>query len=191
MPVQVRAASTGSEPDRAALATLWLEYLTWANAALAAAHGVHLRRAEDAVAADLTHLDAYAPPQGALVLAEDDAGALLGCAALRASAPGVGELKRFYVRPVARRSGAGRAMLAALIAAAQRAGYRALRLDSARFMAPAHALYRAHGFVPVAPYAESEIPPAYHAHWVFMQLELPPADHPEECNPCPSPMPKR
>lgn len=189
--MRVRAAKPDNPNDRAALAALWLEYLAWANDALAAAHGVRLGRAEDAVAADLAHLDAYAAPQGALVLAEDDGGTLLGCAALRASSPGVGEIKRFYVRADARRHGAARAMLQALIAAAQRANYRALRLDSARFMAPAHALYRAHGFVPIAPYAESEIPPAYHAHWVFMQLDLAPTTHPEERDPCPSPTPKR
>lgn len=188
--MRLRDANPDHQGDRSALAALWLEYLVWANEALAAAHGVRMGRAEDAVAAALAHLDAYAPPQGALVLAEDDAGALLGCAALRASAPGVGELKRFYVRPAARRCGAGSAMLHALIAAARRAGYRALRLDSARFMAPAHALYRAHGFVPIAPYAESEIPPAYHAHWVFMQLDLTAAARTEE-QACPSPMPKR
>lgn len=178
--MRLRRADIHAERDRAAVAALWLEYLSWGNDALQAAHGLRLGRAEDAVADDLAHLDAYAPPQGALVLAEDDAGALLGCAALRASVPGVGELKRFYVRPGVRRHGAGCAMLQALIAAARQAGYRALRLDSARFMTPAHALYRAHGFVPIAPYAESEIPPAYHTHWVFMQLELTPAARPEE-----------
>ena len=43
------------------------------------------------------------------------------------------------------------------------------RLDSARFMAPAHALYRQHGFAEIEPYAQSEVPPAYWPHWVFMQ----------------------
>lgn len=158
--------------DREALAALWLEYLAWANDALETACGLRLGEAAATVAADLAHLEAYAPPQGALLLAHDDAGVPLGCAALRASAPGVAEFKRFYVRPAARGQGVGAAMVRLLLAQAQQAGYRAVRLDSARFMTAAHALYRAHGFVPVAPYAESEIPPAYQPHWVFMQRPL-------------------
>ncbi|MCA0174749.1 MAG: GNAT family N-acetyltransferase [Proteobacteria bacterium] len=160
------------EADRAALAALWLEYLGWANDALEAACGLRLGDAATTVAADLAHLEAYAPPLGALLLAQDDAGALVGCAALRASAPGAGEFKRFYVRPAARGQGVGAALVQALLARAQQAGYRTVRLDSARFMTAAHAMYRAHGFEPTAPYAESEIPPAYQPHWVFMQRPL-------------------
>lgn len=158
--------------DREVVAALWLEYLSWANDALEAAYGLRLGEAATTVAADLAHLGAYAPPQGALLLAHDDAGVLVGCAALRASAPGVGEFKRFYVRPAARGQGVGAALVQALLALATQAGYRAVRLDSARFMTAAHALYRAHGFEPMAPYAESEIPPAYQPHWVFMQRPL-------------------
>lgn len=162
------------QADRVVLAALWMEYLSWANDALEAAYGLRLGEATATVAADLAHLEAYAPPQGALVLARDDAGVPLGCAALRPSAPGVGELKRFYVRPAARGQGLGTAMLRLLLAQAQQAGYRAVRLDSAGFMSDAHALYRAHGFTPIAPYAESEIPPAYQPHWVFMQRPIDP-----------------
>jgi hypothetical protein len=51
-------------------------------------------------------------------------------------------------------------------------GYSTLRLDSAGFMTDAHALYRSCGFRDRLPYDESEIPPEYQQHWVFMELDL-------------------
>ncbi|TNY08616.1 GNAT family N-acetyltransferase, partial [Escherichia coli] len=91
---------------------------------------------------------------------------------MRPSAPGAGELKRLYVRPQARGLGLGQALVTAALQRAREAGYPRLRLDSARFMASAHALYRQHGFTDCEPYAESEVPPPYWPHWVFMQLSL-------------------
>ena len=52
------------------------------------------------------------------------------------------------------------------------AGCARLRLDSARFMADAHSLDRAARFREIEPYPESEVPAAFHAHWVFMELPL-------------------
>src|SRR3990172_2139262 len=45
-------------------------------------------------------------------------------------------------------------------------GYQTLRLDSARFMKTAHALYRSAGFREIESYPESEIPPEFRRHWV-------------------------
>ena len=39
-------------------------------------------------------------------------------------------------------------------------------------MQDAQALYRSLGFSLIPPYAESEIPEAFRAHWVFMELPL-------------------
>jgi hypothetical protein len=46
----------------------------------------------------------------------------------------------------------GRAILQRLIDDARALGYRTIRLDSARFMREAHALYRRFGFVPSSPH---------------------------------------
>lgn len=95
----------------------------------------------------------YAPPAGALLLAWDTGGTPLGCVALRPMAePGCCEMKRLFVLPAARGRGVGRALLAAVLVAARRAGYREIRLDSLPFMAEAVALYRAAGFAEIAPY---------------------------------------
>ncbi len=105
-------------------------------------------------AAELAGLPgAYAPPEGALLLARGQDGTPLGCVALRPMAEaGCCEMKRLFVAPAARGSGLGAALVRALIAAAQARGYREIRLDSLPFMVEAIALYRREGFREVAPY---------------------------------------
>ena len=120
---------------------------------------------------DMATLHKFAPPHGRLLLAYAQ-GALAGCACLRTIGPQVGEIKRMYVRPQHRRKGVGRALVAGLIDEARQMDCTTLRLDSARFMKDAQALYRSFGFSLIAPYAESEIPEAFHANWVFMELPL-------------------
>ncbi len=61
-------------------------------------------------------------------------------------------MKRLYVAPGGRGLGVGRALVAAVLAAAERIGYREMRLDTLPGMTAAIALYRATGFGPVAPY---------------------------------------
>lgn len=77
-----------------------------------------------------------------------------------------------YVCPNFRRRGIGQAMLEQLVAEARRVGYVKLRLDSARFMKAAHAMYRAVGFTEIAPYPESEVPQEWRSNWIFMELPL-------------------
>lgn len=82
------------------------------------------------------------------------------------------EIKRMFVRPASRGQGVGRMLLEALIAEARQIGYSTIRLDSTRFMKAAHSLYRSAGFQEIGPYQESEIPPEFHQHWVFMEKHL-------------------
>ena len=104
----------------------------------------------------------YAPPRGRLFLAGSPNEAV-GCVALReldpppaalggtAAAP-VGEIKRLYVRPVARGSGTGRRLAAAVVDAARTIGYRTLCLDTLESMHEARALYASLGFATTARY---------------------------------------
>jgi GNAT superfamily N-acetyltransferase len=115
---------------------------------------------------------AYAAPRGMLVLAgslEDAA----GCVALR-PLPGdsepdgdVAEIKRLYVRPVARGTGLGMRLAQTVIDGARAIGYRELKLDTLERMAEAHALYAKLGFRECAPYYHNPIAGA-----VYMSLRL-------------------
>jgi putative acetyltransferase len=103
---------------------------------------------------------AYAAPRGCLLVAVDG-DALAGCIALRPLPdPGAGslaELKRLYVRPVARGGGLGRALAHAAIERARSAGYSQLKLDTLATMAEARALYASLGFRECEPYYENPL----------------------------------
>jgi ribosomal protein S18 acetylase RimI-like enzyme len=99
---------------------------------------------------------AYAPPAGRLLVA-DVGGELVGCVALRPQAPGVGELKRLYVRPAFRGRGLGRRLLDALLAEAVAAGYREAVFDTLESMTAALALYRSLGFAETGPYNDHPV----------------------------------
>ena len=95
----------------------------------------------------------YAPPAGALLLARRTDGEAIGCVGLRPiDPPGCCEMKRLYVPPQARGLGLGKALVEAVVAEAQRIGYREIRLDTLPTMDEAIGLYGKLGFEPIAPY---------------------------------------
>ena len=109
----------------------------------------------------------YAPPQGRLLLARSG-GDLAGCVALHPLEPGVGEMKRLYVRPALRGRGIGKALLNTVLAEARAIGYRRVRLDTIEpLMQDAVRMYRAYGFREIAPYRENPIEGA-----LYMELIL-------------------
>ena len=119
-------------------------------------------------AAELTGLPGkYAEPKGALLLARDQAGAPLGCIALRPLDGETCEMKRLFLLPEARGMGLGRALAEAIITAARDRGYRELRLDTLPSMTSAIALYEGLGFERIEPYY-APTPPGT----VFMALAL-------------------
>jgi GNAT superfamily N-acetyltransferase len=113
----------------------------------------------------------YAPPAGGLWLAVSDSaagGEAVGCVALRRLEPGVGEMKRLYVRPTGRGTGLGKRLVHVVLDVATGLGYDRVRLDTTPEMSTAIRLYEAMGFVGIPPYCANPVSGALH-----FELRLP------------------
>jgi putative acetyltransferase len=99
-----------------------------------------------------------------------DQDTLLGCGALKQLTPAHGEIKSMRTPKSMRRRGAGRAVLAHIIAEARARGYRRLSLETGSHVefVPAQELYRSYGFRFCGPFGDYKIDP----NSVFMTLEL-------------------
>ena len=110
----------------------------------------------------------YAPPKGVLLIARDDAGRAVGCAALRPLEPdGACEMKRLYVTAEGRGQKLGKRLVERLVDEARAIGYREMRLDTLPSMLDAQALYRRFGFEQMEPYYDTPV-----AGTVFMRKVL-------------------
>jgi len=107
------------------------------------------------------------PPGGTFLVALED-GAPVACGGLRTldGPGGVGEIKRMYVAPRARRQGHARRLLAELEACAGELGHARVRLDTNAAQPEALELYAATGYVEIADYNGS--PTA--THWFEKRL---------------------
>lgn len=99
----------------------------------------------------------YAAPEGRLLLVQE-AGAVLGCAALRRIDESTCEMKRVYVRPGARGRNLGRLLVDAILREAKLAGYARICLDVLPEFTAAQQLYEAMGFVPAEPVSFNPVP---------------------------------
>jgi putative acetyltransferase len=99
-----------------------------------------------------------------------DGSLLLGCGALKELTPTHGEVKSMRTPRSLRRRGAGRAVLAHIVAEARSRGYRRLSLETGTPEAfrPAQKLYESCGFTYCGPFGDYKPDP----NSVFMTLEL-------------------
>lgn len=134
---------------------------------------------EAMILSDLADRQKFHPPHGRFYLVQDKE-TFVGVGCLKRLDPQTGEIQRMYVRPETRGQGAGRLIVERLIADARAIGYRKLRLESLKFLAAAHALYRSAGFVEIDAYAGNsmekyralEAAEAYRSSVVFMEMSL-------------------
>jgi GNAT superfamily N-acetyltransferase len=172
-PTFTRAHAT---THRDALLQLNLEYMAWTFAELEKLPGLGATPLAEMdvpayVANTIAKVCGEAPPRGAFYLLEWE-GHLVGMGGLRYVCDGVAEVKRLYVRPPWRGQQLGQAILQRVLSDAQAFGYQRIWLDSGPFMPSAHRLYAAAGFVDRAPYAQAEVPQAFHGVWRFMERAL-------------------
>jgi ribosomal protein S18 acetylase RimI-like enzyme len=126
-----------------------------------------LREYADALGVDLSFQDfesEVADPLGfyeLVLLAED------GCVALRRIDDRTCEMKRLYVREVARGSGLGRRLAEAVIDEARERGYERMLLDTLPTMTAARRLYESLGFRETTAYRYNPI-----SGTTFLELDL-------------------
>jgi putative acetyltransferase len=95
--------------------------------------------------------EVYFPPMGCIILARE-AEEVLGCIALKPIGEGICEMKRLYVRPVARGKAIGKQLVEELIDFAKKSGYKTMKLDTISALKDAIKLYQSKGFVKTEPY---------------------------------------
>ncbi len=105
----------------------------------------------------VTTPDEMVAPNGVFLVGYED-GEPIAIGGLRPlDEDGVCEIKRMYVVPAARSRGAGRALLAALEAAAREIGYRRVRLDAGPEQRHSRALFADVGYVEIERYNDNHI----------------------------------
>lgn len=121
---------------------------------------------ENVYALDLTKLRA----PGITFWTAWDGAVLLGCGAIKELSASHGEVKAMRTPQALRRKGAGRAMLAHIIAVAELRAYHTLSLETGAHPAfrPAQLLYQSFGFAYCGPFGDYPKDP----HSVFMALRL-------------------
>ncbi|HEY5049735.1 MAG TPA: GNAT family N-acetyltransferase [Acidothermaceae bacterium] len=102
---------------------------------------------------DITELAVaeFTPPQGIFVIGRDG-GQPVACGGVRLVEAAVGELKRMYVVPTARRRGIARALLDHLETEARTLGATRLRLETGLHQPEALALYASAGYADAEPF---------------------------------------
>ena len=168
----------GSEAHRSSARELISEYLHWIAEGAEREYGLKFDVAA-MIESDMSDAQKFHPPHGRFYLVEEVKD-FVGVGCLKRLESQIGEVQRMYVRPETRGKGAGRLIVERLIADARRIGYRKLRLESLRFLAGAHALYKSAGFVEIDPYAGNsmakyrapEAADAYRSSVVFMEMNL-------------------
>ena len=161
-----------TEQDFPSVRRLFLEYIEWIIPLIEEDWGYTVPvTATEVVDRDMAAIGKFMPPNGRLFLASHDSN-VIGCACAWTIRPGLAEIKRVYVRPSGRGSGAGRALVQTVIADFRDAGYTALWLETGLVMRAAEKLYRSLGFQDIPPYDESEAPKEFHHRTIFLELSL-------------------
>ena len=177
---QVQLIAVGDPKTRASARSLIGEYLRWIAAEASQRYGLAFD-IDAMIDSDLEDRSKFYPPAGRFYLIRHD-GNDVGVGCLKAITPAIAEVQRMYIQPHVRGVGAGRRLIEQLLADARAIGYRVVRLESLRFLAAAHSLYRSVGFVEIAPYAENSMKAyqapsaedAYRKSVVFMEAHLEP-----------------
>lgn len=158
-------------PDAARLRPVLLTYYTEVLRLFAQVGGPPLEPAAFAEE-NLAKFARFLPPDGRLLIAEAQDGAIMGCGALRRISPDAGEMKHMYVDPAARGTGLGRALFQMRIAAAKDMGLRTLYADTVKGNDTMLGMYDRFGFQRVDRYDGNANDAAYAPYLVYLRCEI-------------------
>jgi GNAT superfamily N-acetyltransferase len=173
MPIDLTLSFADTKPDLGELSELLTEYYAQIQERLMNIGGPRIN-IEAEVQSSLDAIDKFLPPNGALVLARDRSGFLLGCGFMRLIDPHRAELKRLYVRDLARGLGLGRKLIEQRIEKAKEMGATTIYADTIRGNSSMLALYDRLGFSSIPRYDGNANDPAMDKFLVYRKLELGP-----------------
>ena len=102
---------------------------------------------------ELGHIEEkYLPPEGRLVVALEDSGAVCGCVAYHRLDDSTAEMKRLYVTPAGRGHHLGEQLARRIMELARKDGYTRMVLDTVAPLKAAISLYRKLGFEQIESY---------------------------------------
>lgn len=171
MGLDISLAFVDTRPDLGELSDILTEYYAQILERLMAVGGPSLSVA-DHVQSSVDEIDQFLPPNGGILLARDSSGYLLGCGFVRMIDDHRAELKRLYVRDIARGYGLGRQIIEMRIEKAKELGATTIVADTVRGNSSMLALYDRLGFSETARYDGKDNPAAFEKYLVYRKLDL-------------------
>ncbi|MFP7672597.1 GNAT family N-acetyltransferase [Marivita sp. S0852] len=171
MQLDITFSFAQAKPDLAELSDILTEYYGQIQERLMNVGGPRFS-IEKEVAANLASLDDFLPPNGDIVFARDKSGYLLGCGFIRMIDSNRAELKRLYVRDLARGLGLGRRLIEMRIEKARDMGATTILADTVRGNSSMLALYDRLGFGETQRYNGNANAPELDPYLVYRKLDL-------------------
>lgn len=174
MPIQLSLSFADTKPDLGELSDMLTEYYGQIQERLMNVGGPRIDIGSE-VQSSLDAIDNFLPPNGAILLARDTSGFLLGCGFMRMIDAERAELKRLYVRDLARGLGLGRKLIEMRIDKAKEMGATKIYADTVRGNSSMLALYDRLGFSSTSRYDGNANDPALDQYLVYRELVVEPA----------------
>ena len=171
MGLDFSVAFVETQPDLYELSDILTEYYAQIVERLMTVGGPGLS-VQDLVQSSLDVIDQFMPPNGGILLARDSSGYLLGCGFVRMIDDHQAELKRLFVRDLARGYGLGRLMIEMRIEKAKSLGATTILADTVRGNSSMLALYDRLGFSETPRYDGNANPAELDKYLVYRKLEL-------------------
>ena len=172
MGLDIHLSFADAQPDLDELSEILTEYYAQILERLMTVGGPGLS-VQEQVTSSIDVIDKFLPPNGGIVLARDSSGYLLGCGFVRMIDDHRAELKRLYVRDLARGYGLGRRMIEMRIEKAKELGATTILADTVRGNSSMLALYDSLGFRETERYDGNANPQELDKYLVYRKLELP------------------